>query len=137
MSGHGHARKRLNHPCIALVTSLVLLTGTAARAEYLATGAVFGGPSQFSANCYVFNVGPPITIVAAEIRNQKGAIVTTSNTCTRATLAQFATCGVSATSLTFQTYECDVETSGTNADLRGVMDIRNGASDVLINSNLR
>ncbi len=137
MNSNGHAGKRLNHPVIALVTSLVLLTSTAASAGVLATGAVFGGDTQVAAHCYAFNTGAPIKISSGAIRDQSGAAVpATANTCTGATLPQFGTCHIDFSPLTIQTYECTFGTLGTTADLRGVMDIRDSVDNVLINSNL-
>ena len=139
-----HQGKPLNHSVIALVVSLVLLTSTAAGAvsfNYLATGDVFGGVTQTSAHCYVFNVGASIKILSGAIRDDTGAIVpvpASSDTCTGATLAQFKSCTIDANGpLTFQTYECTILTRGSTAGLRGVMDIRDSNMNVLINSNLR
>jgi len=138
MNSNGQTGRRLSHAVAALITGLILLTSTEARADILATGPVFGGNIRRSAVCYAFNTGAPIKILFGAIRNQSGFIVPpTINTCTGATLPQFGTCGISVGPLTIQAYECTFQTQGTTADLRGVMDIRDTSGNVLINSNLR
>jgi hypothetical protein len=142
-ANNGHVRKRLNHAVIALVTSLVLLTSTAARADFLAT-VLYGGVSQTLTVCYVFNAGySPILIVSAVIQGQftGSSVAILGDSCTSVTLAPNQFCAIDASIDNTQAYSCRIEASGgAVADLRGGMDMRSGTSlfgPVLANSNLR
>jgi hypothetical protein len=139
-------RPRFAYTAIVLGVGFSLLAGGQAWAqgvaEILATGGQFGGPSQTTAHCYVFNAGNfPVIITSAVIRNQAGAAYTGTDTCTAAYLFPNATCNVDvAISATpgLAVTSCTIELNNDgSANLRGIMDIRDSSGDVLINSILR
>jgi hypothetical protein len=139
------ARSLLVRSVIALATGSALLAWTAVRAgdlvtattTTLATGGVFGGVSQNYTVCYAFNSGTsPVLRATLTIRDQNGGIAATNSPlgCTVAASQMCAIIvGVSPTSA----YSCTITTNSANAaNLRGVMDMRDVNSNVLINSNL-
>jgi hypothetical protein len=126
-----------------------LLTGTAARADdlaagrapppqvafLLATGGVYGGITQNLAVCYAYNAGPlPVTILGVVIRDQNGTFDKTG--CVQL-LAPLKICSVSVPIAVNLAYSCTISGIKPVASvLRGVMDMRDSARHVLINSNL-
>jgi hypothetical protein len=130
-------RSHLVRSVIALAAGSVLLAGTAARAQsvVLATGGVFGGVNQNYAVCYAFNAGttkvPAVTVV---VRDQNGGITAR----TLCAVNPGAMCAVQAGLVSTVAYSCTITGAGASAaNLRGVLDIRDVNSNVLINSNLR
>jgi hypothetical protein len=144
------SRSYLVRSVIALAAGLALLAGTAARAQenaattgfpgfpnlLLATGGVYGGPAQANAFCYVFNAGTVTQHIAIGIRDQTGGFVGPLTTVQSRKGTISAAAGAIANNVA---YSCTVlGATGTSAtNLRGVMDIRDVNSNVLINSNLR
>jgi len=150
MNSKGRTRKRFTYSGIALVTSLVLLTSTAAYAGLLATGAVYGGPNTHTETCYLFNAGTtPVKVLAATIVGENGPLYAdplisgsspiTFNSCGSlpAFLGPNQTCGVSVHDNTNQAWSCSFRIKDGTKDIRGVMDLRDINNLVLINSNLR
>jgi hypothetical protein len=147
---NGRPRSHLARGAIVLATGMALLTGTAARADdlaaaggdptvvvpfVLATGGVFGGITQNLAVCYAYNAGPlPVTISGVVIRDQNGVLDKIG--CVQR-LAPFKICSVAVPISTVLAYSCTIRGFKPVASvLRGVMDIRDIARRVLINSNL-
>lgn len=154
MKSNGHASKLYNHSIIAVVTSLALLTSTAAHAQFLlATGSVYGGPTTHTETCYLFNAGPsPVTVTAEQIIGENGLSylpsAITFNTCgippvtlpgNKQTANQSNAnpiCAISVHDDTNQSWACKFETAAPAPYLHGVMDLRDVNNNVLINSNL-
>ena len=57
-----------------LALALTTMSGLAAQAEWVASGAAYGGPSQKRAACYFTNISPDTTLVL-----QDGPNVTNNN----------------------------------------------------------
>jgi hypothetical protein len=132
--------KRLLTLALTTMAGTLALIGAVHAADaddILATGGIYGGPSQAAAVCYVYNPGSrPVFISSAVIRNQSGAIVAnlTTNSCHMMALPPSQTCALDAVA-TNQSYSCTIsaERAGT---LRGNMDMRTSTGAVLANSNL-
>lgn len=113
----------------------------------LATGGVYGGPTQHKAYCYVFNAQPirSVNIAAAEIIDQNGSslpIPQEGNTCTNwrtpvKALPAGQTCVLGAEIANNSTHACRVVVKGKKLKLRGTMDIRDVNDIVLTSSELR
>jgi hypothetical protein len=135
-SANDRRQSHLVRSVIALAAGSALLAGTAARAQsvLLATGGVFGGVTQNYAVCYAFNAGTtrvPATLLV--IRDQNGGIAGR----TACAVNPGAMCAVQAGLSSTAAYSCTITSIGASAaDLRGVLDIRDVFSNVLINSNL-
>ena len=132
--------KRLLALTLTTMAGTLALTGAVRAADaddILATGGIYGGPSQAAAVCYVYNPGSrPVFISSAVIRNQSGAIVAnlTTNSCHMMVLPPSQTCALDAVA-TNQAYSCTISAERANA-LRGNMDMRTSTGAVLANSNL-
>lgn len=113
----------------------------------LATGGVYGGPTQHKAYCYVFNTRPveAADIAAAELIDQSGnslPIPQEGNTCTYwrtpvKALPAGQTCVFGVDIANNLTYACRVVVKGKKLKLRGTMDIRDVSDNVLTSSPLR
>jgi hypothetical protein len=120
---------------VASLAHLVLVSS--AYAGQLAGGPIFGGPTQGSATCYVFNFGtPPVTIGSFGILDQNGNSTTLSANLCGTSLANGTGCAFSALIGNGLAYSCYLDVSKV-ASLRGSMDIRNSAGTVLANTPLR
>lgn len=149
MNGNGYTRKRLNYRGVALVTSLVLLLiSSAAHADVLATGAVYGGPTTHTVTCYIFNAGPTsVQILNGNIYDETGrTYLFTFNTCSSGAsisgivnLGANKICGISVDNASNpnQAWSCSFGTLGGTPLVRGVLDLRDINNNVLINSDLR
>jgi hypothetical protein len=122
-----------------VLTLTVLLLGfsAAARADILATGAMFGGNTQNGVVCYLFNAGTgPVTVVSNQIIKEPNiSLPLVSDTC-GVLLAAGNTCGIAANIVNNAAHSCKFVVSPSGADVRGVMEVRSGLT-VLQNSNLR
>ena len=132
--------KRLLMLALTTMAGILALTGATPAADaddILATGGIYGGPSQAAAVCYVYNAGSrPVFISSAVIRDQAGAIVAnlTVNSCHMMFLQPSRTCALDAVA-TNQSYSCTISAERAAA-LRGNMDMRTSNGSVLANSNL-
>ena len=126
----------------------LLLSGLGASAKAdvtLATGGVYGGPDQKKAYCYVQNAGSTqFSLIDGSILQENGADVTSARLCgvpkaPWGFLIPGATCELTADIQAGHTYGCVFNIPGRAArrDVRGTMDIRDGADHVLISSPLR
>lgn len=133
----------------ALVTLMFLccISPTPLADVALATGGVYGGPTQHKAYCYVFNSQPirSVNIAAAEIIDQNGSslpILQEGNTCTNwrtpfKALPAGQTCVLGVEIANNSTHACRVVVKGKKLKLRGTMDIRDVNDIVLTSSELR
>ena len=53
------------------ITAMLLGLNTAVHADILAAGAIYGGPTQSTAACYIFNAGTgPVAVLSNQILRQ-------------------------------------------------------------------
>jgi hypothetical protein len=123
-----------------LASALILLgigAGTAAQgAEILAAGAAYGGPSQITGVCYLFNAGSSDVIVSSiiiydEVGNPYPVV---SNNC--ATLKPRRSCRTVARIFDGIAYSCRALVS-LKANIRGELEFRNSAGVTITNLELR
>ena len=121
---------------VVAITVLLLGFSVAARADILATGAMYGGPTQNTAVCYLFNAGTgPVNVVTNQIiREPNISLLLAFDNC--GVLAAGSTCSIVANLANNVPHSCKFVLSPSGADVRGVMEIRSGGT-VLQNSNLR
>lgn len=122
----------------ALVSAALLtFLGTAAQAEILAGGPIYGGAAQTGAVCYIFNAGVSSVILGtAQIRTQNGLLKPLNANNCAATLAARHGCAFAANIGTNVAHECQMDIS-SKTDVRGNLEIRNTAGDILNNIELR
>jgi len=122
---------------VLAMTVLFLGVSVAARADILATGAMYGGPTQNTAVCYLFNAGTgPVTVVSNQILREPNINLGLSfDGCS--VLAAGSSCGIAVNNIANNAaHSCRFVLSPGGADVRGVMEIRQGLT-VLQNSALR
>ena len=122
-----------------LLSGIVLacgLVGTV-QADTLASGPVYGGPSQNRVACQVFNAGnTPITFVSTRISSQFNASVPlTFNNC-GASLAPNRICTFQATA-SDQAFSCKALINEAKTNVRGTMAALNSSNDALSEADLR
>ena len=117
--------------------SVLLGVITVARADILAAGAAYGGPTQTSAVCYVFNAGPgPVSITSnLIIREPNVSLVLSFDTC--GVLAAGASCGTAVPIVNNLAHSCRMIVSPSGADVRGSFELRDSSGRVLNNLELR
>jgi hypothetical protein len=122
-----------------LLTATVLLLGTsvAAHATILAGGPIFGGVTQTIAECWVFNAGSTaINITSSRIIRDDGvSIPLFFNSC--GTLGAEDTCGIAGLINSSQLHSYTIVFPESKTNVRGSLEIRQGAPIVLINTPLR
>ena len=118
------------------VTALLGLSA-AAQADILAAGASYGGPTQSSAVCYVYNAGTgPVTVTSNLIvREPNVALPLAFDSC--AALAPGSSCGIQAFIVNNLAHSCRMTVTPSGADVRGTFELRNGSGEVLNNVELR
>jgi len=123
-------------PRVLALTVLLLGFSVAARADVLATGALYGGPTQNTAVCYLFNAGSgPVTVVSNQIIREPNLNLALSfDGCS--VLAAGSSCGIAAPILNNVAHSCKFVLSQSGADVRGVLEMRSGLT-VLSTSDLR
>src|SRR5215216_6254148 len=109
-----------------VLTGIILACGLAGsvQADILASGPVYGGPSQVQVACQVFNAGStPITFVTKEIFDQLtpggGPVTLNFDNCS-ASLAPNDICTFQAAANN-QAYSCKVNIIQVKTDVRGTM----------------
>ena len=121
-----------------LVTAVLLLgVSAAAHADILATGAMYGGPTQNTAVCYLFNAGTgPVTVVSNQIIREPNINLGLSfDGC--GVLVAGSSCGIAVNNIANNAaHSCKFVLSPSGADVRGVMELRQGLT-VLQNAELR
>jgi hypothetical protein len=121
-----------------LIVLVALLTmAGAANATTLAGGAIYGGPTQTTAVCYLFNAGnSTVSVSGSEIvRQNTGPVPLAQNNC--GTLAAGGICAILANVGNVGSDACKFVISPDGAAVRGTLEIRNSGSTVLQNEELR
>ena len=121
-----------------IVGAILLSIGAVANADTLAGGAIYGGPSQTTATCYLYNAGTgPVTVTTNSIirRGTLTPLTLTYDDCS--TLAAGATCFIEANIENGSAHSCRMVVSPSGADVRGSFEIRNSSAQVLSNTELR
>jgi hypothetical protein len=107
-------------------------------AAVLATGGVYGGPSQKYVYCYVFNAGSKTLTFSTDryygILNQSGQAV---SPWTATSIAPNKTLAIGASIANNTTYACRIGLVQAKTNARGTLDIRDVNQNVLVNSPLR
>lgn len=121
-----------------LLTVALFGINFSARADILAAGAAYGGPSQTVAACYVYNAGAgPVSIVSRSIfREPNVAQALFFNSC-GAALAAGSSCGIAANIVNNAAHSCRFVVSPSGADMRGSFELRDGTTRVLNNVEMR
>jgi hypothetical protein len=122
----------------ALVLAVLLTSlGTAAQAEILAGGPLYGGTTQTDAVCYIFNAGAAaVSLGKPQIRTQNGSLKSLSSNNCSATLAARRGCAWAANIASNLAHECQMDVS-SKTDVRGSLEIRNSSLDILNSVELR
>jgi hypothetical protein len=121
-----------------IVAAALCCIGTKASAsDVLAGGPIYGGNTQTTAVCHVFNSGGhPAVFDLVRIIDQNGNdAVLDRNSCSPSIDAA-RSCAISATIRKNLAYSCQMTMSTSKANLRGSMDIR-GSGVILVNIELR
>jgi hypothetical protein len=121
-----------------LIGSALMTLGAAAQADILAGGAMYGGPVQVNAVCYLYNAGTgPVTVTSNSIFREgvAAALPNIFDSCNN--LAPGASCGISANVVNFAAHNCRMIVSPSGANVRGTFELRDGAGNVLNNVELR
>jgi len=125
---------------LMLVGTLMLLgigMGTVAQAaEILGAGAAYGGPSQMTGVCYLFNAGSSDVIVSSILIYDKvgNPYTALSNNC--ATLKPKRACRTVARIFDGIAYSCRALVS-LKANVRGELELRSSTGVTLTNLELR
>jgi hypothetical protein len=121
-----------------IVTALSMTLSAGAQAQaILSAGALYGGPSQNRAVCYLYNSGTSsLTVSAPQITDPGGAAVgLTSNGC-GTTLRPGRSCAITANVSSSFAYNCRFGVSPSKTNARGVFEMRNFSTH-LANVELR
>ena len=123
----------------AVLAGLGLLTiGATAQADILAGGASYGGISQATATCYIYNAGSgPVTIASRTIIREPNIALTPFFSSCAASLAAGSSCGFSASIVNNLAHSCRVVLSPSGAEVRGSMEFRSSTGDLLNSVELR
>jgi hypothetical protein len=140
----GQAKSKHKERSVEMRTALVAVSvlcciGTAAHADILAGGPIYGGNTQTTAVCHVFNTGSTTAAFSlVGILGENGVgLPLTRNSCSPF-LHAAESCSFAATISSNSAYSCQIVlANGTSkTDLRGSFDIRDGSS-ILINIELK
>ena len=109
----------------------------AAHAQVFGTGALYGGPTQATAVCYIFNEGSKaVTLSPLSLFIGSGAVAANSSTCP-ATLAASKGCAVGISGVSqSQQYSCAMQPV-KSATLRGSLELRDGSNNILAAQDMR
>lgn len=127
----------------AIGAMLLVCSAPSTAASLLEAGGVYGGPSQVRAYCYVFNgSGMSITFGARRILDQSGndiTLPTQEGHCGHfnAPLGPNKTCLVSGNIGGGSVYACKIWINEAKTLVRGILDLRDSANNVLVSSPLR
>jgi hypothetical protein len=127
---------------VLAITTMLLGLSTAADADILAAGAIYGGPTQAIAACYIFNAGTgPVAVVSnqilREVQNFPAANVALVSDQCGATLAPNSICVIAANIVNFAPHACKFVLSPSAAEVRGSFEVRTSGNVVLKNVDLR
>lgn len=124
------------------ITAILFGLSTAAHADILAAGAIYGGPTQAVAACYLFNAGTgPVFVqtnqILREVQNQRAANVGLASDQCGATLAPNSICVIAANNILNAPHACKFALYPSAADVRGSFELRTSGNVVLKNVDLR
>ena len=122
------------------ITAILLGLNTAAHADILAAGGMYGGPTQVVAACYLFNAGTgSVNVLSNQIfREQQNlpALNLPLATDQCGALAPNSICVIAA-NIGNATHACKFVVSPSAADVRGGFEVRAAGGVVLKNVDLR
>lgn len=125
---------------IFATTAILLGLSVTAHADILAAGSMYGGPTQNTAVCYLFNGGTgPVGIVSNQIfrEGQPAVNLALSFDSCGATLAPNSSCGIAVNNIANgAAHLCKFVLSPSADNVRGGFELRNGLV-VLTNVDLR
>jgi hypothetical protein len=120
-----------------IAAAVLCCAGMRANADVLAGGPIYGGNTQTTAVCHVFNAGGHTAVFdLVRIIDQHGFDATLDKNSCSPTLGSAESCAISANIQSNLAYACQITTSTSKANLRGSMDIR-GSGVILVNIELR
>jgi hypothetical protein len=123
-----------------ILTGILMLLGigmgTVAKAELLAAGAAYGGPTQYTGVCYLFNAGTTsVSVSSISIYDEVGnAYISLSNNCS--SLAPKRACRTVSRIFEGIAYSCRALVS-LKANIRGELEFRTSTGVVLTNLEMR
>lgn len=122
------------------ITAILLGLSTAAHAAILAAGSMYGGSTQNTAVCYLFNAGTwPVTFLSKQIFREGQPVVNlvlNFDSC-GAVLARNSSCAIAVNNIAAgAAHGCKFVLSQTAAEVRGTFEARSGLV-VLKNVELR
>lgn len=131
--------RNINKVLFAAVALLGI--NAAAYADILAAGAMYGGPTQVQADCYLFNAGAgAVSIVSKSIFREPNVAVllgVVSTVGCGTSLAPGNSCAIIATVVSNAAHSCRFIVSPSGADVRGNFELRDGTGKILNNVELR
>jgi hypothetical protein len=121
-----------------LIAASVLALSPAIHADTLASGAMYGGPSQTNAVCYIYNAGTgPVSINSRTLSREPGVVLAPFYNNCGVGLAAGKSCGFAANVVNNAAHFCRVVVSPSGADVRGTIEMRDAQGRVLTNADLR
>jgi hypothetical protein len=110
--------------------------GSVAQADILAGGAAYGGPTQYTGVCYLYNAGGgSVTVSSIHIYDEVGnAYITLSDSCT--TILAGRTCRTVSRIFDGNAYSCKAVVS-SKANVRGRLELRKSDGTYLTHQELR
>ncbi len=122
---------------IHLAVLAILAGASTAQAQTFATGPIYGGPTQTTGICTLYNAGTvSVSLASADIRDQNGNVPTATTGCP-VTLVPGAACRITlALPATGLAYACEAA-AGAPSSLRGSFSLENSTGVVLNSQPLR
>lgn len=123
---------------IIVAALAALAAAPAAHAQVFGTGSLYGGPTQATIVCYIFNTGTtPVTLSTLSIFTGSGAVAASSTTCPTS-LAAGKGCGVGNNDGVnpSQQYSCAMQPVKSQT-LRGSLEIRDNGNNILAAQEMR
>jgi hypothetical protein len=120
------------------LVAAMTFAGAANASALLAAGSLFGGASQTTAVCYIFNAGPNVVaLTAINMLNAEGSPLTLTVHGCGASLPAGQSCGIAASIAGNQTYSCVASFPKNPLNMRGIMEVRDSSQSTLANTPLR
>jgi len=121
------------------------VSGLAAQAEWLASGAAYGGPAQKRAACYFTNISPNTSLVlqtGPTITNNNGVgqtlVIDECKDILNLVIPAEKTCGIAADIANNAVYSCQTRVADGDAiNLRATLEFRDTSENVLRSIELR
>jgi hypothetical protein len=122
---------------VIAAAALCCIEANANASDVLAGGPIYGGNTQTTAVCHVFNSGGNTAVFdLVRIIDQNGNdAILNKNSCSPS-IDSSLSCAISATIQSNLAYSCQMTMSTSKTNLRGSMDIR-GSGVILVNIELR